>query len=101
MAGAEQTLKVESLEETQPEATQPEAAVAAVASPAEAPCEGNAVQAVQLQQQVVAEGGLEEAPEQAALEGPKTCVCRYCKLEVACSECHRQCQEGDHLRCLP
>ena len=94
MAGAE----VESLEETQPEATQPEAAVAAVASPAEAPCEGNAVQ---LQQQVVAEGGLEEAPEQAALEGPKTCVCRYCKLEVACSECHRQCQEGDHLRCLP
>ena len=32
MAGAEQTLKVESLEETQPEATQPEAAVAAVGS---------------------------------------------------------------------
>ena len=49
MAGAEQTLKVESLEETQPEATQPQAAVAAVASPAEAPCEGNAAQ---LRQQV-------------------------------------------------
>ena len=40
MAGAEQTLKVESLEETQPEATQPEAAVAAVASPAEGPLRG-------------------------------------------------------------
>ena len=31
----------------------------------------------------------QEAPERAALEGPKTCVCRYCKLEVACSECHQ------------
>ena len=49
MAGAEQTLKVESLEETQPEATQPEAAVAAEASPER--------KAVQLQQQVVAEAG--------------------------------------------
>ena len=36
MAGAEPTLKVESLEETQPEASQPEAAVAAVASPGKA-----------------------------------------------------------------